>query len=135
LATRSKTIAKPKLVFSDVRAKTTKTSASNPKKLNPDDVYAMVKRIPKGRVATYGQIAALIGMPRHSRHVGNALSALPTTVKIPWQRVVNAQGRVSLRLKHWDSGSDTLQRILLESEGVVFSESGKIDLEAFGWRA
>jgi methylated-DNA-protein-cysteine methyltransferase related protein len=96
-------------------------------------VWAAVKRIPRGKVATYGQIAALVGMPRHARLVGYALAALPQTVKIPWHRVINAQGRISLRLRHWDSGGDDLQRILLEDEGVVFDDSGRIDLKKFRW--
>jgi methylated-DNA-protein-cysteine methyltransferase related protein len=124
--------SKPKLILSQTKgAPESKTLA---RKLNHADVYALVKKIPKGKVATYGQIAALLGMPRHARHVGYALSALPATVKIPWQRVVNGQGRISLRLKHWDSGSDDLQRILLEAEGVAFDHSGKINLKKSRWK-
>ena len=96
-------------------------------------VWATVKRIPRGRVATYGQIAALAGMPRHARQAGYALAAMPANMKIPWHRVINAQGRISLRLKHWDSGSDELQRILLEAEGVIFDSSGRVDLKRFRW--
>ena len=96
-------------------------------------VWATVKHIPRGRVATYGQIAALAGMPRHARQAGYALAALPANLKIPWHRVINAQGRISLRLKHWDSGSDELQRILLEAEGVIFDSSGRVDLKRFRW--
>jgi methylated-DNA-protein-cysteine methyltransferase related protein len=106
--------------------------------LNHQDVYALVKKIPKGKVATYGQLAKLLGLPRHARHVGNALANMPTTtpatIKIPWQRVVNAEGRISVRLKNWQSGSDDLQRILLEAEGVAFDSTGKIDLKRFGWK-
>ena len=98
-------------------------------------VWATVKRIPRGRVATYGQIAALAGMPRHARQAGYALAAMPANMKIPWHRVINAQGRISLRLKHWDSGSDELQRILLEAEGVIFDSSGRIDLKRFRWES
>ena len=96
-------------------------------------VWATVERIPRGRVATYGQIAALAGMPRHARQAGYALAAMPANMKIPWHRVINAQGRISLRLKHWDSGSDELQRILLEAEGVIFDSSGRVDLKRFRW--
>lgn len=96
--------------------------------------WAIVKRIPRGRVATYGQIAALIGMPRHARHVGQALAATPATLKIPWHRVVNAEGRVSVRLAHWDKGGDELQRILLEDEGVSFDHDGRIDLRRHRWQ-
>ena len=96
-------------------------------------VWGIVKRIPRGRVATYGQIAALLGMPRHARQVGYALSATPENMKIPWHRVVNAEGRISLRLKHWETGSDDLQRILLEAEGVTFDDRGGIELRKFRW--
>ena len=96
-------------------------------------VWAAVKRIPRGKVATYGQIAALIGMPRHARQVGYTLAATPQNMKIPWHRVINAQGCISLRLRHWDSGSDDLQRILLEDEGVIFDSSGRVDLKQFRW--
>lgn len=97
-------------------------------------VWGSVKRIPRGRVATYGQLAALLGMPRHARQVGYALSATPENMKIPWHRVVNAEGRISLRLKHWDTGSDDLQRILLEAEGVTFDASGRIEMKKFRWQ-
>jgi methylated-DNA-protein-cysteine methyltransferase-like protein len=99
----------------------------------PGDVYAVVRKIPRGKVATYGQIAALMLMPRHARHVGNALGNVPTGVKIPWHRVVNGAGKISLRLSHWESGSEQLQRILLEDEGVVFGANGRIDLKQFRW--
>jgi methylated-DNA-protein-cysteine methyltransferase related protein len=96
-------------------------------------IYKVVKKIPRGRVATYGQIAALAGMPRAARQVGYALRAAPDNIKIPWHRVVNAQGRVSMRLKDWQSGGDDLQKILLEAEGVAFDETGKIDLKRYRW--
>ena len=97
-------------------------------------IYAVVKKIPRGRVATYGQIAALAGMPRLARQAGYALAATPENVKIPWHRVINAQGRISLRRRHWDSGSDDLQRILLEAEGVTFDPGGKVSLDKIQWR-
>ncbi|MFO0115019.1 MAG: MGMT family protein, partial [Betaproteobacteria bacterium] len=96
--------------------------------LDTPTLYQLVRRIPKGEVATYGQLAKLIGKPRHARHVGNALANTPENMKIPWHRVVNAQGRISLRRTNWQNGSDDLQRILLEAEGVVFDDSGKIRL-------
>ncbi len=102
-------------------------------KLQHDAVYALVRRIPRGRVATYGQLARMLGMPRHARHVGFALSAIPEGLDIPWHRVVNSAGGISTRLRHWDGGSDDLQRIRLESEGVRFSATGKIDLKQWGW--
>ena len=98
-------------------------------------VWTTVKRIPRGKVATYGQIAALIGMSRHARQVGYALAATPENRQIPWHRVINAQGRVSMRLKHWESGSDELQRILLEAEGVTFDSTGRVDLKRFRWKS
>ena len=97
-------------------------------------IWAVVKRIPRGKVATSGQLAAIAGMPRHARQAGYALAATPETLKIPWHRVINAQGRISLRLRHWDSGSDDLQKILLEAEGVTFDASGKVSLEKFQWK-
>ena len=97
-------------------------------------VWAAVKQIPRGKVATYGQIAALAGMPRHARQAGYALAATPANKKIPWHRVINAQGKISLRLKHWEGGSDDLQRILLEAEGVLFDSTGKVDLKRFRWQ-
>ncbi len=96
-------------------------------------VYALAKKIPHGKVATYGQLAKLLGLPRHARHVGYALAAMPDNVKTPWHRVVNAQGRISLRRQNWQSGSDDLQRILLEAEDVVFDTNERIDLKRFGW--
>jgi alkylated DNA nucleotide flippase Atl1/3-methyladenine DNA glycosylase AlkD len=94
--------------------------------------YAVIRRIPRGRVATYGQIAALAGLPRRARLVGHVLRETPHEVDVPWQRVVNAQGTISARSDGigWAEG---YQRHLLEEEGVVFSKSGKIDLDRFGW--
>ena len=100
-------------------------------------IYAVVQKIPRGKVATYGQIALLAGMPRAARQAGLALRVTPDNIKIPWHRVVNAQGRVSRRLADWESGSDDYQRVLLENEGVEFSAvgraGGKIDLKKFRW--
>ena len=84
-------------------------------------------------MATYGQIALLAGMPRAARQAGLALRVTPDNIKIPWHRVVNAQGLISRRLANWESGSDDYQRILLENEGVEFSAEGKIDLKKFRW--
>ena len=93
--------------------------------------YDVIRRIPHGRVATYGQVAALAGLPRRARMVGQALRSTPEGLEIPWYRVVNAQGRVSPRGGiGWEEG---YQRHLLEEEGVVFSKSGRIDLDRFGW--
>ena len=89
-------------------------------------VYALVREIPRGKVAAYGQIARWLGWPRGARTVGWALRALHTD-EVPWHRVVNAQGRVSLR------DDDGLQRALLEAEGVVFEAAGRIDMKVYGW--
>jgi methylated-DNA-protein-cysteine methyltransferase-like protein len=95
-------------------------------------VYAIVRRIPRGKVASYGQIAALLGHPRAARTVGWALASLPeqAEVDVPWQRVINSQGRISIRsLRH----AMEEQRLLLEEEGVVFDEAGYLDWDRFGW--
>lgn len=111
----------------------------NTKRIQPEAspyqrIYAAVKKIPRGKVATYGQIAAFADMPHHARQAGYALSALTRSMKIPWHRVINSQGRISLRLRHWDSGSDDLQRILLEAEGVIFDSTGKVNLKKYQWQ-
>ena len=93
-------------------------------------IYAAVKRIPKGKVATYGQIALLAGMPRAARQVGYALHALPHGSRVPWHRVVNHQGRISLRSS---GGHDQWQRVLLEEEGVAFDTGDRIALSRFQW--
>lgn len=93
-------------------------------------IYAVVKRIPKGRVATYGQVAAMADLPGHARQVGYALNALPDDHDVPWQRVINAQGRVSQRA---DPNDEDRQRALLESEGIEFDTRDRVDLRRFGW--
>lgn len=95
-------------------------------------VYAVVRRIPRGRVATYGQVAALAGLPGHARRVGYALHALPEGTPVPWYRVVNARGEISTG--GGEPGGDLPQRFRLEEEGVEFDERGRIPLERFGWR-
>jgi methylated-DNA-protein-cysteine methyltransferase-like protein len=94
-------------------------------------IYAVVERIPRGRVATYGQVAELAGLPGWARQVGWALHALGPGSRVPWQRVVNARGRVSPRST---PGWDGLQRRLLEDEGVRFGAGDRIDLARHGWR-
>ncbi len=91
----------------------------------------MIARIPAGRVATYGQIAALAGFPRHARQVGYALAALPESRSdIPWQRVINVKGEVSPRAH---SSMHRFQQDLLEHEGVTFV-NGRVDLKRFRWQ-
>ena len=92
----------------------------------------MVRKIPRGRVATYGQVARLAGLPGHARQVGYAMAALPAGSLVPWHRVINAEGRVSPRRA--GPGAGIRQRQLLEREGVKFAPSGKVPLERYGWR-
>lgn len=91
-------------------------------------IWQIVASVPQGRVATYGQIAALAGYPRHARYVGSVLKNLPPTTRLPWHRIVNAQGRIAFPV-----GSDAylLQRARLEAEGVSFV-NGKISLKGYG---
>ena len=94
-------------------------------------IYAVVRRIPRGRVATYGQVAELAGLGGHARQVGYALHRVPDARRLPWHRVVNAAGQVSARS---EPGADHLQRSLLEAEGLGFDARGRIDLERHRWR-
>lgn len=96
-----------------------------------DRIYAVVRQIPEGRVATYGQVAALAGLPGHARQVGYALSALSADGTVPWHRVINAEGRVSPRS---EPGYDGYQRHLLQGEGVRFDRHGRVSLSEFRWR-
>jgi methylated-DNA-protein-cysteine methyltransferase-like protein len=96
-------------------------------------IYDVVRRIPSGRVATYGQVAALAGIPGHARQVGYALHALPDGSQVPWQRVINARGEVSQRSEPGPA-REGYQRFLLEEEDVVFDLSGHVDLERFRWQ-
>jgi methylated-DNA-protein-cysteine methyltransferase-like protein len=93
-------------------------------------VYQLVAMIPAGKVTTYGQIARWLGHPSAARAVGYALHALPTGSDIPWQRVINAAGRVSSRC---DRHYEAIQRALLEAEGVRFDSYGNVNLQTFGW--
>ena len=95
-------------------------------------VYRLVRRVPRGRVVTYGQVAAILGQPRGARAVGMALGALrgPLLHLVPWHRVINAAGRCS----HRDGLSASTQRELLEDEGIRFDRRGKVDLRRVQWR-
>jgi methylated-DNA-protein-cysteine methyltransferase related protein len=93
-------------------------------------IYDVVRRIPKGRVATYGQVASLAGLAGHARQVGYALHALPEGTAVPWHRVVNASGRISRRSM---AGGELIQAQLLAREGVRLNTLGKIALGRFGW--
>lgn len=89
----------------------------------------MVRRIPRGRVLTYGQVARLLGTPRGARAVGWALRALPDRARaVPWHRVVGAGGRISFR----EGPGPELQRRRLRQEGVRFG-AGRVDLARHGW--
>lgn len=92
-------------------------------------INRVVARIPKGRVATYGQIARLAGLRGQARLVGYAMHALPAGTHVPWQRVVNARGEISL-----PGSSAARQRERLEREGVRFDARGRIDLDRFLWQ-
>ncbi len=93
-------------------------------------IYAVVARVPLGKVATYGQIANLAGLPGRARQVGYALHALPAGSELPWHRVINARGEVSRRA---ELGWEGFQRQLLEEEGAIFDSAGRVDLERCRW--
>jgi methylated-DNA-protein-cysteine methyltransferase-like protein len=96
--------------------------------------YRVVRRVPRGRVATYGQVAALAGLPRGARLAGHALSALRNTRNdVPWQRVLGARGKGRAGVSLKDPMGAAVQRDLLEREGVAFDARGRVDLARFGW--
>jgi methylated-DNA-protein-cysteine methyltransferase-like protein len=92
-------------------------------------IYQVVRRIPRGRVATYGQLAELSGLGGQARLVGYAMSALEDG-RVPWHRVINGQGRISPR----DPSCARQQRRLLEAEGVRFDPRGRVELDRYRWR-
>ena len=94
-------------------------------------IYAVVRRIPAGRVLNYGAVAHLAGLPGHARQVGYAMHALPTGTAVPWHRVVNAQGGISRRAR---PGPELTQRMLLEREGIRFDGRGRLDLNRYLWK-
>ena len=89
-------------------------------------IWQVTAEIPRGTVATYGQVAELAGLPGGARQVGLTLSRLPAGTRLPWHRVINAAGRISI-------ADASRQQALLESEGVVF-EDGRVNLKRFRWR-
>lgn len=93
-------------------------------------VYRLVRQIPPGRVTSYGAIARMLGNPHAARTVGWALHSLPAGSGVPWHRVINSQGRISLG--PYEGGD--LQRAMLEAEGVEFGPDGRVDWERFGWQ-
>jgi methylated-DNA-protein-cysteine methyltransferase-like protein len=94
-------------------------------------IYAVVRRIPRGRVATYGQVSALAGFPRAPRLAGYALHALPHGSPLPWHRVVAAGGKLSLARLSLEGA--LTQRLRLEKEGVRFDPRGRVRLKEYGW--
>ncbi len=98
-----------------------------------EQIYQVVRQIPYGQVATYGQIAELAGLPRQARLVGYALfRSTDHTLEVPWHRVVNAKGEVSMSPLR--DGMDYVQRALLESEGIEFNAIGKLNLDRHRWQ-
>jgi methylated-DNA-protein-cysteine methyltransferase related protein len=97
----------------------------------PEMILAAVRRIPRGKVCTYGNVAEVAGLPRRARLVGTVLRQTPSARGLPWYRVINAGGRISFPV-----GSDAYarQRHKLEAEGVVFA-GGRVDLRRYGWPA
>ncbi len=95
-----------------------------------EKIYAVVKSIPKGKVASYGLVALLAGNPRWSRVVGYALHVNPKPGEIPCHRVVTRNGEVS---KAFAFGGENMQRILLSEEGIEFFEDGRVDMNRFLW--
>jgi len=93
-------------------------------------VIKLVKRVPKGRVATYGQIATLAGNPRGARQVVRTLNVAGEKERLPWHRIINREGRISLK----PNQGYELQRSLLVGEGVVFDQTDTIPLTKFQWR-
>lgn len=93
-------------------------------------IYAVVRRIPTGRVATYGQVASLAGLAGHARQVGYALHALPEETAVPWHRVVNASGQISPRAV---PGGELAQRLMLEREGIRLDPRGRVALTRLRW--
>ena len=95
-------------------------------------VYDIVRRVPAGRVTTYGDVATLLGSPRVARHVGWALAALREGHgDVPWHRVINSRGGISARGQVWRA---TDQHLRLVAEGIVFDDAGRVDLRALRWR-
>jgi methylated-DNA-protein-cysteine methyltransferase-like protein len=97
-----------------------------------DRIYAIVRLIPPGTVATYGQVAELAGLIGKPRLVGYALYRVAPEADVPWQRVINAKGEVSHSALR--NGSDHLQQAILEAEGIEFDPKGRIDLTRYRWR-
>jgi methylated-DNA-protein-cysteine methyltransferase-like protein len=97
--------------------------------------YAVVRRIPRGRIATYAQVALLAGAPRAARQVGYALAALRgARHRVPWQRVLGKRSSRWAAISILDPVGAAAQRDLLQREGVAVDDAGRVSLERFGWR-
>jgi methylated-DNA-protein-cysteine methyltransferase related protein len=94
-------------------------------------IYEIVRRIPRGRVSTYGDVAVLADLPGNARQVGYALHALLEHSSVPWHRVINAGGGISLGRRI--PGGGLVQRMILEAEGISFDAAGRVDLRRFRW--
>lgn len=97
-----------------------------------DRIYAVVRRIPGGKIATYGDVAGLAGLRGQARLVGYALHALPPYSNVPWHRVINAKGEISTGYARM--GAELEQRSRLEAEGIEFNARGRASLQQFRWR-
>ncbi len=91
-------------------------------------IYLVVRQVPPGRVTTYGQVAAIVGHGADARVVGYAMASLPGGSDVPWQRVINSEGKISLKGRTADA-----QRQMLETEGIVFDARGRVSLARCGW--
>lgn len=92
-------------------------------------IFAVIHQIPHGKITSYGEIAKLAGYPGYARHVGKALANLPEGSKLPWHRVLNSQGQISLK------GADLQrQRRKLVAEGIDVSDSGRVSLKKYKWQ-
>jgi methylated-DNA-protein-cysteine methyltransferase-like protein len=96
-------------------------------------IYRVVRRIPRGRVATYGQVAELAGIPGGARVAGAAMKTSTPADAVPWQRVVGKAGKTRGRIAIHDPVGAAIQRQLLEDEGVSIGDSGLVALDRFGW--
>ncbi len=92
-------------------------------------IFTVIYQIPEGKVSTYGEIAKMAGYPGYARHVGKALSNLPKGSKMPWFRVINSKGEISLTGPDWER-----QRERLVAEGIAVSSHGKISLSKYKWQ-
>lgn len=106
------------------------TEFPDPERVRAAPIYLVVSQIPPGKVASYGQIAELAGLPRAARFVGHVLKKLPKDSTLPWHRVVNHRGALSLSGQRAET-----QRQKLSAEGILFGPHGRINLKQYGWSA